>query len=350
MQVWRVTNGHVNLEKIMAFHEIRRQQFLGEQTYRQARAMWDEVIAGQRKNLLKPENGERGWHLSMYQGIAEGLFTQLLLHYTAGEPIEPMRAELEEVVAAYERYGEHLWNYTGDRNEVVFTFVDLDEYCQLMQLVGLCFLLQRRDLLPRIAALQDGENGETGGFDWLFEEIMSHGIGPENRYESEQLCCSKPYEQLADAFSDETAKDALTNIDRFLKRWYKDLAGTGWHDAHIAQSGYFGYWSFEAGAAVLLLGIEDDSSLHKYLYYPKDLVTWARENSDRSPDCGKGAETKPRPNVPANHPCPEAGWWFTPAQANSRRYFKQGEIMPSVGGDYGQTFWQWSPDQSAPKL
>ena len=22
----------------------------------------------------------------------------------------------------------------------------------------------------------------------------------------------------------------------------------------------------------------------------------------------------------------------------------------SVGGDYGQTFWQWSPDQSAPKL
>ncbi|MFV5215089.1 type VI immunity family protein [Azonexus caeni] len=57
-----------------------------------------------------------------------------------------------------------------------------------------------------------------------------------------------------------------------------------------------------------------------------------------------------RNNVPANQPCPEAGWWFTPAQANSRRYFKQGEIMPSVGGDYGETFWQWSPDQSAPTL
>lgn len=59
---------------------------------------------------------------------------------------------------------------------------------------------------------------------------------------------------------------------------------------------------------------------------------------------------KTRPNVPANTPCPEAGWWFTPALANSRRYFKQGEVMPSVGGDYGDTFWQWSHDQSAPTL
>ncbi len=54
------------------------------------------------------------------------------------------------------------------------------------------------------------------------------------------------------------------------------------------------------------------------------------------------------PNVPAGQPCPEAGWWFTPAEPDSRRWFKQGEAMPSVGGDYGQTFWQWSPDQSAP--
>ncbi|MBT0964236.1 hypothetical protein [Denitromonas iodatirespirans] len=53
-----------------------------------------------------------------------------------------------------------------------------------------------------------------------------------------------------------------------------------------------------------------------------------------------------RPNVPAGQPCPEAGWWFTPAKSDSRRWFEQGETMPSVGRDYGQTFWQWAPDQS----
>ncbi|NMG29889.1 hypothetical protein [Aromatoleum evansii] len=64
----------------------------------------------------------------------------------------------------------------------------------------------------------------------------------------------------------------------------------------------------------------------------------------------QGSVPKPRPNVPAGHPCPEAGWWFTPAQAGSRRWFRHDEIMPALGGDYGQTFWQWSPDQSAPRL
>ena len=69
--------------------------------------------------------------------------------------------------------------------------------------------------------------------------------------------------------------------------------------------------------------------------------------------CGPQGETGGairRPNVAAGQSCPEAGWWFTPAQANSRRYFKQGEVMPALGGDYCLTFWQWSPDQSVPKL
>ena len=63
-----------------------------------------------------------------------------------------------------------------------------------------------------------------------------------------------------------------------------------------------------------------------------------------------GPVSKSRPNVGAGEPCPEAGWWFTPAKTGSRRYFRQGEVMPTLGGDYGETFWQWSPDQSAPQL
>ncbi|WP_407280140.1 Imm71 family immunity protein [Aromatoleum evansii] len=71
------------------------------------------------------------------------------------------------------------------------------------------------------------------------------------------------------------------------------------------------------------------------------------------PGGADGAQTasgEARPNVPAGQPCPEAGWWLTPAQASSRRYFNEGEIMPALGGDYGQTFWQWAPDQAAPTI
>lgn len=52
--------------------------------------------------------------------------------------------------------------------------------------------------------------------------------------------------------------------------------------------------------------------------------------------------------VPAGKPCPETGWWHTPAKANSRRYFKQGETFPNIeGSEYGSTFWLWTQDQSS---
>ncbi len=47
----------------------------------------------------------------------------------------------------------------------------------------------------------------------------------------------------------------------------------------------------------------------------------------------------------AGQPCPREGFWFTPAKPDSRRHFKQGELMPSLGGDYGLTIWQWDARQ-----
>ncbi len=47
----------------------------------------------------------------------------------------------------------------------------------------------------------------------------------------------------------------------------------------------------------------------------------------------------------AGRACPRGGMWFTPA-APDKRHFKQGEIMPSIGGDYGLTIWQWDEQQS----
>lgn len=337
----------------MEFHLKRRQQFLGESHYREQLTFWDEVIEGQRANLLKPEGSERGWHCSLLQGIADGQLIKFSLHYTAGEPIESLRVELEQVVVAFERYGDLLWKDRRDRNEVVFEFTSIDEYCQLMQLLGLCFLLHRRDLLARLAVLQDGMSAigqvgqGNGGTDWLFEEFMAMAVGPETRFESEQLCCSKPYEALADAMSSENNETALKDLDRFLKRWYKDLAGTAWHDSHKPGEsgqlgGYFGYWSFEAGAAVILLGIEDDSSLHKYLYYPKDLVAWCRANAALS---ASDEKSNIRLRCLAGQPCPRGGHWFTPAQANSRHRFAASELMPDVGGSFGATIWQWDESQ-----
>jgi hypothetical protein len=42
----------------------------------------------------------------------------------------------------------------------------------------------------------------------------------------------------------------------------------------------------------------------------------------------------------AGQPCPKTGFWATPAKQDSRREFKQGDTMPSMGGDYGVTIWE----------
>jgi hypothetical protein len=63
----------------------------------------------------------------------------------------------------------------------------------------------------------------------------------------------------------------------------------------------------------------------------------------------EAAETKAetqRIRVQGGQKCPKTGYYFTPAQTNSRRHFKQGDTMPSLGGDYGVTIWQWDEQQT----
>lgn len=331
----------------MSFDQKRRQVFLGEKYYNNA---INQVPADIAMFTGKPagsgDTPEEGWMISFRQ-IAHILFEDLFIRYTAGEAIEPLRHKLEKVVAAYERYGEKKWIYYQDRNEPVFDFEFLDDYCILIQLIGLCFLLHRRDLLSRIAVLQDGEDGHNGGFDTLYEEFMAYGIGPEIRYESDWLCWKRPYEPLFHALTESTPQESLEKLQLFLKHWYKDLSDIGWHDSHKPDeagnsNGYFGYWSFEAGAAVLLLGIEDDSSLHQYLYYPKDLVAWAREHANLA-DFNNRQDTALR--VPAGQPCLRTGYWFTPAAPKSRQRFEQGQIMPDLHNPAFDTIWQWDKRQ-----
>jgi hypothetical protein len=55
-----------------------------------------------------------------------------------------------------------------------------------------------------------------------------------------------------------------------------------------------------------------------------------------------------RRSVPGGSPCPETGWWQTPAKVGSRRRFQQGEIMPVVkGSTWGATHWVWSDEEDA---
>jgi len=63
------------------------------------------------------------------------------------------------------------------------------------------------------------------------------------------------------------------------------------------------------------------------------------------PGVGGRSDQGIRLRCEAGHPCPQTGFWFTPARAGSRQRFEVGQLMPEVGGDYGATIWQWDDTQ-----
>lgn len=49
----------------------------------------------------------------------------------------------------------------------------------------------------------------------------------------------------------------------------------------------------------------------------------------------------------AGQPCPKSGYWFTQAKADSRAYFKQGDIMPDyTNNNWGEVIWQFEGEKS----
>lgn len=325
------------------FHEKRRQVFLTEENFIKIIESDKRILERQCHNLTLPEDGEHGWHVSLLNGIAESQLDTLILGYTAGESIEPMRYALEDVVAAYERYATKLREYEDDPNAMAFPIRSFDGYCPYIWLISLCYLLHRRDLLPRVALLVDGLDEENAGEDVLIEELLSYSNDLE-RYETNTILGVKPYRPLFRAFKTKTNDEAIIKLQEFLKDWYRDLAAAPWHDSHKEGGGYYGYWAFEAAAAVILLGIEDDSSLHQYLYYPKDIVEFARTFKPDVNDISLKPQSE-RLRVEGGQACTKTGYWSTPALKDSRRQFKQGEIMPKFESEWGQVIWQFEGNE-----
>lgn len=325
------------------FHERRRQQFLTAHFYNAAISNLDDVAPDLRKNLEGPTgdlDDKRGWAFF----LSDDAYQRFSLRYTAGEPIEQLRTELTGVIEAYERYQRALGEYEGMPKIAPFTLAELSHYERCMQLIGLCYLLHRRDLLPRIAALQDPA---YAGDDTLYEDLLAYEM--EGRFDVDEWHHDVPYRSLINCIYGETETAQLADLQTYLLAWYPAFKYAPWHDGHLRINGtegdYFGYWAFEAGAVAYLLDLDDSAITH--MVYPKDLVAGARANKHLADE---SSDTPERGRCGAGQPCPQAGFWFTPAKVNSRRHFKAGEVMPQVGGDYGATIWQWDFNQDAKKL
>lgn len=315
------------------FHEHRRQQFLTQPylvNIEDALLNWNIQL---RENLNLPELGSENLSLEAAQ-LADNAYMLLSIRYTAGIPIEELRAELTGVIEAYERYQKALGEYEQVPHMSPLGLDQLDDYERAMQILGLCVLLHRPDLLKRMANLIDpGYKGQ----DTLYEDILAYY--ETGRTDLDEWYHEQPYTPLIEAMYEHDSGEATNKISDYCKNWYPAFKYVPWHDGHLRINGtegdYFGYWAFEAGAVAYLCDIDDSDIDH--LVYPKDLIAWARKNKALSEADGNGFV---RLRCEANQPCPRTGIWHTLANKDLRRPFKAGDTMPDFPNSaYGTTIW-----------
>jgi hypothetical protein len=316
------------------FHERRRQPFISQTFYDAEERHKDAAIARFRAGLQRPTNDAED-QARLTENIADDSYRLLSLRYTGGEAPASLRTSLEPVIEAYERYQKALGEYEGVPTMSPLGLDYFVDYERAVQLIGLCYLLHRRDLISRLSRLIDpGYRGE----DTLYEDLLSYH--EEGRVDLDEWYHDVPYTPLVKAMYATDPAEATKRLQEYVDNWYEAFERAPWHDGHLRINGtegdYFGYWAFEAGAVALLCEIDDSSIDH--IVYPKDLVAWARANAALSEEDSQGRTGL---RCLAGQPCPRTGLWFTPARVDSRRQFAVGEVMPEVGGDYGATIWQW---------
>ncbi|MBD8806843.1 MULTISPECIES: PoNe immunity protein domain-containing protein [Pseudomonas syringae group] len=311
----------------------KRQKFYSEKQYLNFQREHNEVINFLKTNTFESDSPQeeaalRSRHL---QKLA---LDRLLAAYTAGEEIASLTPLLEDLIQKYELRQSTLEIYENTPNISPLAIDDWPyQYEECVQVIGFCILLHRVDLLKRFVKLID--RAGYAGDDTLYEDLLTKLL--PNRYDVDEWF-HEVYSPLVQAIYAESKEEAAQFLKKYCSQWYSAFSQAPWHDLHLQgeNGNYVGYWAIEAGAIAFLYNIDDSKIDH--MVYPKDLVEYARNY--------QGANGTQINRVVAGDPCTKTGYWFTPAQANSRRYFHQGEIMPSISDSaWGDTLWYWSGEE-----
>ncbi|MGA3954156.1 PoNe immunity protein domain-containing protein [Ralstonia nicotianae] len=268
-------------EHVDGFAQRRRQRFLDHRYFD-----WLSQFLKDRNEHWRhalPANGteaERKASASWLRAL--GQFQLMLLGYTGGAGIEPMRNDLEEVITSFEEYTKLNRVAEAAPSYPPFVFSEIYLYELALQLIGLCYLLHRVDLLPRVAAMLDPA---YSGRDTLYEDLLAYEL--DGRYDVDEWFHDKPYRDLINSFYRDTDEESIADLTQYLESWYPAMEKAPWHGAHLKQADesgtYYGYWAIEAAVAAYLLEL-DDASYREHIVYPKDLVDFAR-----SFEAGRGA-------------------------------------------------------------
>ena len=206
---------------------------------------------------------------------AQDAINQLTISYSAGHHVKDLSDFYPTVLSYWEQYAKWDKDYDDSPQSEGAWVAHIPllgtEYAQANRLVCFAILLGHGNLLPRLMPIVDYRNPRTDG---LLERLVApfvsgRGTPPDD--------CTRhlPYFKTLKIFAASKEKRPAM-MAQYLADWYHASRREPYYDSHERGINFFGYWSWEAAAITFLLDI-DDRSYSDAMFYPKDLVDFARD-------------------------------------------------------------------------
>ncbi len=308
------------------FEAKKRDWFLTEAVCQEQMEFYPRSISRPKvMEAIEGRNPDREHTQSLSWDRTYKYFECLILRYSAGEEVDSLRAPCKEM---FEEFGRHKrmfpeWN---------MKYWEPDAYQYLMWLLGLAYLFNLPEYVPQIATWY-AHNTDAGDDDPLICALFSRlGCNVFNVPQNDMVF-EKTYRPLLKALQAgaERKDEAQKHLEAYLKGWYKGMKDCYWYNRHKGKfATHFGYWSFESGLVSVLCGL-DDSAFRDMLYYPKDLVDYARAH----PFEPLSEQRKQTLRALPGEPCPKTGDWYALHLGGKVVSLREGEPMP--GPEYGPT-------------
>ena len=291
-----------------------------------------------------------GYIAAGHQRLKDAL-NLMSLQYSAGGDLNFIKELYPYLLQWMEEYAEtsHLYNLSPDAGGRYVWHISLgteDYWYIALRLICFGLLSGYADQMNRIMPIIDYVEATPEGQekDGLIERLIApfvqnRGVPPKDARRH------LPYRKLIKVFDAEAEKRPVMML-QYLEDWYEASRREPYYEQHPENNlrsgrSYYGYWSWEAAAVTWLLNI-DDSTYRDHQFYPKDLVDFAKTQSEKVKEVDSFEKIK----VKGGEKNPKTGYWTTPARPDQRQHFNQGELLPMLSeADWGEVYWYFDGEE-----
>ena len=227
--------------------ETRDKLFTEEQYLKQLKLYNEEILYYEQKHLS-------GKHIG-YDSLFNYRLRYLLVQYSMGQDIDKLKNNYVKALKTMPRF----WTDNGF-------------YIEMLWLLSIGIMLDYEDNLIQslVQLIKDRE-----AKDYIYDTLIRYRFLDWERTTNKVLYPS-PYRIAITVteLAEQDKAEAVKRLEKYLKKeWYRGHSDLSWHDDHKYGINHDGYWCFESGALVKVLGL-NDSSLKGLPYYPYDMVHW----------------------------------------------------------------------------